>query len=266
VAVEAGFVWDDDSMSDDDLWRRPQDQPPATEPASEESRDGDTADAPVGDETQPISGLGSAPTPPGPSYDPPTGPAAVPPPANPYGQTGAQPAPEWNPYVDPRDHDASSAPPRPTTPYPQAGPPQGYGPGYVPPQNPYVPPQEFSAPHSPYGSPYQPAYAGGLMPAHPSATTSLVLGIIGLVSVVVCAGVLLVLSPFAWALGAKAVRQIDASPGSYAGRDRAQAGKILGIIGSVLLVLGVLAIILLVVVAASSDPTGPVPTYNNQNL
>jgi uncharacterized membrane protein YjgN (DUF898 family) len=103
------------------------------------------------------------------------------------------------------------------------------------------------------------------MPTHPSATTSMVLGIIGLVSIVVCAGVLLILSPFAWALGAKAVREIDASPGSYSGRDRAQAGKILGIIGSVLLVLGVLAIIGLFALAASSDPSGPTTTYN-QNL
>ena len=73
------------------------------------------------------------------------------------------------------------------------------------------------------------------------------------------------MSPVAWVLGAKAVREIDASPGSYSGRDRAQAGKIMGIIGSVLLVLGVLAIVLVVVLAANSDPTGPSPTYN-QNL
>ena len=104
------------------------------------------------------------------------------------------------------------------------------------------------------------------MPTHPSATTSMVLGIIGLVSIAVCAGFLLIVSPVAWVLGAKAVREIDSSPGRYGGRDRAQAGKILGIIGSVLLVLGVLAIILVVVLVANSDPTGPTPTYNNQNL
>jgi uncharacterized membrane protein YjgN (DUF898 family) len=103
------------------------------------------------------------------------------------------------------------------------------------------------------------------MPTHPSATTSMVLGIIGLVSILVCGGLLLILSPFAWALGAKAVREIDASPGSYSGRDRAQAGRILGIIGSVLLVLGVLAIILVVVLAVNSDPSGSTTTYN-QNL
>ena len=46
------------------------------------------------------------------------------------------------------------------------------------------------------------------------------------------------LSPFAWAIGAKAVREIDATPGRYGGRDQANAGKIMGIIGTVLLVLG----------------------------
>jgi Domain of unknown function (DUF4190) len=200
-------------MSDDDLWRRPQDRPPAPEPASDESGEEGQAAAPVKDETQPISGAGSPPpTPPGPSYDPLSGPSAVPPPANPY-----------------------------------------------------VPPNEYGAPQSPYGSPYQPAYAGGLMPAHPSATTSMVLGIVGLVSILACAGLLLVVSPVAWVLGAKAVREIDASPGRYGGRDRAAAGRIMGIIGSVLLVLGVLLIILIVVVVANSDPTGPPPTYN-QNL
>jgi hypothetical protein len=257
-------------MSDDDLWRRPQDQPPLPEPVSDESGEQDDAATPVTDETQPISGVGSpTPTPPGPMYDPPSGPSAVPPPANPYGQATGQQAAGWNPYVDPRDPYGSPAGPQPTTPYPPVGHGQGFGQGfghgYTPPQNPYVPPNEYGAPQNPYGSPYQPAYAGGLMPAHPSATTSMVLGIVGLVSILVCAGALLILSPVAWVLGAKAVREIDASPGRYSGRDRAAAGKIMGIIGSVLLVLGVLLIILVVVVAASSDPTGPTPTYN-QNL
>jgi hypothetical protein len=218
-------------MSDDDLWRRPQDQPDDL-PTGEEPGDEAPAPAPVADETRPISGAGSAPTPPGPSYDSPAGP-------------GGQPAAGWIPYVDPRD--------------------PGPGPGYVPPQNPYVPPNEYATPQNPYGSPYQPAYAGGLLPTHPSATSSMVLGIVGLVSILVCAGFLLIVSPVAWVLGAKAVRDIDASPGRYGGRDRAQAGKIMGIIGSVLLVLGVLLIILVVAVAVNSDPGGTTPTYD-QNL
>ena len=51
------------------------------------------------------------------------------------------------------------------------------------------------------------------------------------------------LSPFAWAIGPSAVREIDATQGRYGGRDKANAGKIMGIIGTVLLVLGILAVI-----------------------
>ena len=39
--------------------------------------------------------------------------------------------------------------------------------------------------------------------------------------------------------GASAVREIDAAPGRYGGRDQANAGRIMGIIGTVLLVLGI---------------------------
>jgi hypothetical protein len=264
-------------MSDDDLWRRPHDQQPGAEPpadeAGEPSEGGDAVDegrpeAPVTDETQPISGVGSPPPPPsGPSSGSPSGasagPSAVPPPANPYGQATGQQQPGWNPYADPRDP-RSGAAQQPTTPYPQGY--QPYGQGYLPPQNPYPPPQEFGAPQNPYGSPYQPAYAGGLLPAHPTATTSMVLAIIGLASIFVCGGVLLVLSPVAWVMGAKAVREMDGSPGRYSGRDRAMAGKVMGIIGTVLLVLGILLVVAIVAIVVNSDPSGPISPATNQNL
>ena len=41
--------------------------------------------------------------------------------------------------------------------------------------------------------------------------------------IAVCGGITLVLSPFAWRMGARAVREIDANPGMYAGRDQANA-------------------------------------------
>jgi hypothetical protein len=103
-----------------------------------------------------------------------------------------------------------------------------------------------------------------MLPDHPSATTAMVLGIIGLVGLALCGGITLVLSPFAWVMGAKAVREIDAQPGRYAGRDRAQGGKIMGIIGTVLLIIGVVAIIGFVVLAiavGTSSGTDPNPTY-----
>lgn len=76
----------------------------------------------------------------------------------------------------------------------------------------------------------------------PNAVLSLVLGIIGVVLCSLCA-------PFAWKLGKEAEAAVDASGGTLGGRGLATAGKILGIIGTVLLVLGV---VLLIVLLASS--------------
>lgn len=97
-----------------------------------------------------------------------------------------------------------------------------------------------------------PPPSGGWQPPvkHPQSTTALVLGILGLV---VCG----ILGPFAWYIGGKAVREIDAEPGRYDGRGEANAGQILGIIATVFLIIGlltVLAIIVLTVIAASTAP------------
>ncbi|MCW2789151.1 MAG: hypothetical protein JWP56_1454 [Aeromicrobium sp.] len=83
-------------------------------------------------------------------------------------------------------------------------------------------------------------------PKHPQSTTALVLGIVGIVA---CG----VVAPFAWVIGGRAVREIDASPGTYGGRSEANTGKILGIVGTALLVLGILALIVLVIVAVAAD-------------
>lgn len=90
--------------------------------------------------------------------------------------------------------------------YPPYG--QGYPPGYYPPPAPYA-------------------------PDHPKATTVLVLGILG---VVMCQ----VIAPFAWVMGRRTVAEIDASGGALGGRGSAQAGYVLGIVGTVLLGLSVL--------------------------
>ena len=132
-------------------------------------------------------------------------------------------------------------------------------------QSPYGQPQygQQSPGQPPYGQqPYgaTPGYGHpGQAPAnHPSATTALVLGLIGLVGIALCGGVTLVLSPFAWRMGARAVREIDANPGMYAGRDQANAGRIMGLIGTVLLGLAVLAFVaaiaLLMVASVSTTP------------
>jgi hypothetical protein len=97
----------------------------------------------------------------------------------------------------------------------------------------------------PYPPPYYPSsgYPGQMQysPDHPRATTSLVLGIL---SIVVCQ----VLGPFAWAMGKKTLDEIDASQGRWGGRGAAQAGYILGIVGTVMLALAVVVIIFYVIV------------------
>jgi hypothetical protein len=253
------------AMSDDDLWRPKDPADPGDDQPADETSEAASGSSDL-DMTQPITGgSGSRPSsdtppppppaPPGPSYDAPPGPGAVPPPTNPYGQ---QPGPYASPYG------GQQQPPPPTTPYPRA-PQQPYGGPqnpYQPPQNPYPQPQEYGSPQNPYGVPYQPAYAGGMQPDHPSATTAMVLGIIGLVGLLLCGGLTLLLSPFAWATGAKSVREIDSQPGRYGGRDKAQAGKWMGIIGTILLILGVVLIIGLIAIGVAVDSSDSSPIDN----
>ena len=63
-------------------------------------------------------------------------------------------------------------------------------------------------------------------------TLILVLGILGLV---VCAPLAIV----AWVMGSGDLKQIDAGTMDPAGRGTTQAGKICGIVGTVLLILGI---------------------------
>lgn len=101
-------------------------------------------------------------------------------------------------------------------------------PGPQPPHHPYqMSPGPYGYGTSPTGVPWGPP------PDHPSATTVLVLGIL---SFAVCQ----VVAPFAWVMGRRALAEIDAQPGRYDGRQMVQAGHVLGIVGSVILVLGLL--------------------------
>lgn len=89
-----------------------------------------------------------------------------------------------------------------------------------------LPPSSGQPPYDgqpPYGQ--QPFYP---QPDHPQATTVLILGILGLV---LCQ----VLSPFAWSMGNRVLREIDASGGQVGGRGQVNAGRICGIIGTILL-------------------------------
>ena len=102
-----------------------------------------------------------------------------------------------------------------------------------------------------YGQPYPSSpggYGGQGAQDHPRATLSLILGIVGLVCCSIAA-------PFAWVIGSRAVREIDESGGRYTGRGQAQAGKILGIIGTALMVLGLLFLLVALVFGTFSVDT-----------
>ena len=115
----------------------------------------------------------------------------------------------------------------------------------------------------PYQQPYQrvpgqPAYAWApKAPEHPSATTAMVLGIIGLVGILFCGGITLVVSPFAWVIGGRALREIDAEPGRYGGREMASAGRVMGIVGTGLLVLAVLIVLAVIGLFVGVATTSP---------
>ena len=85
-----------------------------------------------------------------------------------------------------------------------------------------------------YGTP--PPMGGGQI-EHPKGMTILILGILSLVC---CSP----LGIAAFVMGNNALKEIDAQPGRYSNRQLVQIGRILGIIGMVLLVLSLLWILL----------------------
>ena len=86
-------------------------------------------------------------------------------------------------------------------------------------------------------------------PEASQATTILVLGILGLI---LCQ----VLSPFAWVMGNRELEAIDGGRRPPENRSTANAGRILGIIGTVLLAIGLVVggifLVLLIVGAVAS--------------
>ncbi|MGI8593384.1 MAG: DUF4190 domain-containing protein [Solirubrobacteraceae bacterium] len=122
-------------------------------------------------------------------------------------------------------------------------------PPFGPDQPPFQPPGGGLPPYGQAPPPYQPPGGGPYGPAQvenaPNAVLSLVLGIVG---IVVCS----IAAPFAWVLGKKAEAEVDANPGRYTGKGMATAGKILGIIGTVLIGVAIIALIILIIVAVAT--------------
>ena len=78
----------------------------------------------------------------------------------------------------------------------------------------------------------------GAYPEPSQATTVLILGILGIL--------FQVLGPIAWVMGNRELAAIDSGRRSPENRGSAQTGKILGIVGTVLLVLSIMGVILVV--------------------
>jgi len=85
-------------------------------------------------------------------------------------------------------------------------------------------------------------------PEASESTTALVLGILGLI---VCG----ILGPFAWYIGNKEVKAIDEGRRDPTNRGTANAGKILGAVGTVFLGVGIIigVVVLLFVIVVSTD-------------
>ncbi len=95
-----------------------------------------------------------------------------------------------------------------------------------------------------YG-PGAPLPPGAVPPNHPQAVLILVLGIVGLLCCSL-AGIA------AWILGNKAQREIEASNGQLGGAGMVKAGKILGIIAVVLMIVGIVAYAILFATSATN--------------
>ena len=126
-------------------------------------------------------------------------------------------------------------PPEPQDPQP------GWGQQPPPPGQQPQPGQQWGGGYAP---PPQGQY-GYVRQDHPRATTAMVLGIVGLV---LCG----IAAPFAWRIGKSAMDDIDRSQGTLGGRGQAQAGYVLGIIGTVLLVLGVVFVFFALVIGVGA--------------
>lgn len=103
--------------------------------------------------------------------------------------------------------------------------------------------QQFGQP--PYGAPGYGQSPYGVQIEHPQGTTILVMGILG---IVFCP----ILAPVAWVMGNTALREIDAAPGRYSNRGVVQAGRLCGMIYSILLVVMVLGAFVLIALAGLS--------------
>jgi hypothetical protein len=101
--------------------------------------------------------------------------------------------------------------------------------------SPPPPPPAYNSPYGGYGG-YE----------HPQGTTILVLGIL---SLVVCQ----LLGPVAWVMGNNAIAEIDRNPTAYSNRGSVQAGRICGIVSSVIVIVSVVIIVIALIAATAAS-------------
>lgn len=163
------------------------------------------------------------------------------------------PYPQDRPADDPRPPEVPAAPDYarppeqaygtpPTTAFPQYQQPQYRQPQYQQPQ------YQQAYPPSPDGRiAFQPP---GPMVEHPQATLAFVLGLLSILG-------LLITGPFGWYFGRRVVREIDGDPRQFSNRGLAMTGMVLGIIGTVFLILAValfvVGVVLAITLGASSS-------------
>ncbi|MFK7918725.1 MAG: hypothetical protein AB8G14_11640 [Ilumatobacter sp.] len=158
---------------------------------------------------------------------------------------------EW-----PIEPSASPAPPNPVPPAGQPGAlaPYGQQPVQQPHQQPgaghYGAPQQLPPGYSPYGQPVGQQFGQ----SHSKATTSMVLGIVGLASIFFCYGIVsIVMGPIAYFMGKSAEKEIALSPQSWTNAGMARAGWIMGLIQTILSILLLLAVVGFVIWVISVD-------------
>ena len=106
-----------------------------------------------------------------------------------------------------------------------------------------------------YPYPYPYAHQPARLPAHPRATTAMVLGIVGVAGFFILL-VPVIISPLAWYFGAVAEREAEREPTRYRHAGEARTGLILGIIGTALLGVALLMLFvvgMLMVIGANYD-------------
>lgn len=125
-----------------------------------------------------------------------------------------------------------------------------YGP--VPPNQPPVGPPAYQPMGQAMGQPN-----GAWPQPHPNATLVLILGLLGLLA---CG----VVAPFAWVMGNKARKEVRANP-AYVEDTTLKAGRVLGIVGSVLLVVSLLitAAAFALIFAFAEELENPDCTYSS---